>query len=139
MGRNALVISDRLYRPARTLNVGYVTQDYFLLRREKQRAARAPRSEKIRPSNVDPRGRHPTRLYYHAICPQHLEAALGQDGRANAWLHRTVSPAIEATFQPDIVYGSGGELGQGVVDMPYDIPNVRCENGAVANHVRIGW
>ena len=23
--------------------------------------------------------------------------------------------------------------------MPYDIPNVRCENGAVANHVRIGW
>jgi len=77
--------------------------------------------------------------YYHAICAQHLEAALDQDGRANAWLHRTVSPAIEATFQPDIVYGSGDELGQGVVDMPYDIPNVRCENGAVANHVRIGW
>ena len=77
--------------------------------------------------------------YYHAICAQHLEAALDQDGRANAWLHRTVFPPIEATFQPDIVYGSGGELGQGVVDMPYDIPNVRCENGAVANHVRIGW
>jgi isoquinoline 1-oxidoreductase beta subunit len=77
--------------------------------------------------------------YYHAICAQHLEAALDQDGRANAWLHRTVFPAIEATFQPDIVYGSGGELGQGVVDMPYDIPNVRCENGAAANHVRIGW
>ena len=48
-------------------------------------------------------------------------------------------PPIEATFKPDIVYGSGGELGQGVVDMPYDIPNVRCENGAAANHVRIGW
>jgi isoquinoline 1-oxidoreductase subunit beta len=77
--------------------------------------------------------------YYHAICAQHLEAALDHDGRANAWLHRTVFPAIEATFQPDIVYGSGGELGQGVVDMPYDIPNVRCENGAVVNHVRIGW
>jgi isoquinoline 1-oxidoreductase beta subunit len=77
--------------------------------------------------------------YYHAICAQHLEAALDQDGRANAWLHRTVFPAIEATFQPDVVYGSGGELGQGVVDMPYDIPNVRCENGAAANHVRIGW
>jgi isoquinoline 1-oxidoreductase subunit beta len=77
--------------------------------------------------------------YYHAICAQHLEAALDQDGRANAWLHRTVFPAIEATFQPDIVYGSSGELGQGVVDMPYDIPNVRCENGAAANHVRIGW
>ena len=77
--------------------------------------------------------------YYHAICAQHLEAALDHDGRANAWLHRTVFPAIEATFQPEIVYSSGGELGQGVVDMPYDIPNVRCENGAAANHVRIGW
>src|SRR4029077_11382216 len=53
--------------------------------------------------------------------------------------HRTVFPAIEATFQPDVVYGSGGELGPGVVDMPYDIPNVRCENGAAAHHVRIGW
>ena len=77
--------------------------------------------------------------YYHAVCAQHLEAGLDQDGRATAWLHRTVFPPIEATFQPDVVYGSGGELGQGVVDMPYDIPNVRCENGAAANHVRIGW
>ena len=31
--------------------------------------------------------------YYHAICAQHLEAALDQDGRASAWLHRTVFPA----------------------------------------------
>ena len=77
--------------------------------------------------------------YYHAICAQHLEAALDQDGRAGAWLHRTVFPPIEATFQPNVVYGSGGELGQGVVDMPYDIPNVRCENGSAASHVRIGW
>jgi len=50
-----------------------------------------------------------------------------------------VFPAIEATLQPDLVYGSLGELGQGVCDMPYNIPNVRCENGAAANHVRIGW
>jgi isoquinoline 1-oxidoreductase beta subunit len=77
--------------------------------------------------------------YYHAICAQHLEAGLDQDGHASAWLHRTVSPPIEATFQPNVVYASGGELGQGVVDMPYDIPNVRCENGTAANHVRIGW
>ena len=77
--------------------------------------------------------------YYHAICAQHLDAALDHDGRANGWLHRTVFPAIEATFQPDIVYGSPDELGQGVCDMPYDIPNVRAENGAAANHVRIGW
>ncbi len=77
--------------------------------------------------------------FYQATCAQHLEAALDQDGRTSAWLHRTAFPPIEATFQPDTVYGSAGSLGQGLVDMPYNIPNVRCENGAAANHVRIGW
>jgi isoquinoline 1-oxidoreductase beta subunit len=77
--------------------------------------------------------------YYHAICAQHLEAGLDADGRAGAWLHRTVFPAIEATFQPNVTYGSAGELQQGVTDMPYAIANVRCENGPAANHVRIGW
>ena len=38
-----------------------------------------------------------------------------------------------------MAYGSAGELQQGVTDMPYDIGNVRCENGPAANHVRIGW
>jgi isoquinoline 1-oxidoreductase beta subunit len=77
--------------------------------------------------------------YYHAICAQHLEAGLAPDGRASGWLHRTVFPAIESTFQPDVTYGSAGELQQGVTDMPYAIGNVRCENGPAANHVRIGW
>jgi isoquinoline 1-oxidoreductase beta subunit len=77
--------------------------------------------------------------YYHAICAQHLEAGLDAAGAATAWLHRTVFPAIEATFQPNVIYGSPGELQQGVTDMPYGIANVRCENGPAANHVRIGW
>ena len=77
--------------------------------------------------------------YLHAISAQYLEAGLDADGRPTAWLHRTVFPAIEATFKPDITYGSAGELQQGVTDMPYSIRNVRCENGAAKNHVRIGW
>src|SRR5262249_52441273 len=77
--------------------------------------------------------------YYHAVCAQHLEGALDSEGCAEARLHGTVFPAIEATFQPDVTYASAGELQQGVTDMPYAIPNVRCENGAAANHVRIGW
>jgi isoquinoline 1-oxidoreductase beta subunit len=77
--------------------------------------------------------------YYHAICAQHLEAGLDADDHPTAWLHRTVFPAIEATFQPNVTYGSAGELQQGVTDMPYEITNVRCENGPAANHVRIGW
>jgi isoquinoline 1-oxidoreductase beta subunit len=77
--------------------------------------------------------------YFHAICAQHLEAGLDRDGRATAWLHRTVFPPIPSTFQANVVYGDAGHLQQGVVDMPYDIPNVRCENGPADNHVRIGW
>lgn len=77
--------------------------------------------------------------YYHTICAQHLEAGLDANGRTTAWLHRTVFPPIEATFQSDVTHGAAGELQQGFVDMPYTIPNIRCENGAAANHVRIGW
>jgi isoquinoline 1-oxidoreductase subunit beta len=56
-----------------------------------------------------------------------------------AWLHRTIFPPIQSTFQPNVTLGSAGELQQGVVDMPYAIPNVRCENGPATAHVRIGW
>lgn len=77
--------------------------------------------------------------YFHAICAQHLEASLDHEGRATGWLHRTVFPPIPATFQPNVVYGEAAHLQQGFLDVPYDIRNIRCENGPAPNHVRIGW
>jgi isoquinoline 1-oxidoreductase beta subunit len=77
--------------------------------------------------------------YYHAICAQHLEGGLDASGKVTGWLHRTVFPAIESTFAPNITEGSAGEMQQGVTDNPYDIPNLRAENGPAAAHVRIGW
>jgi isoquinoline 1-oxidoreductase beta subunit len=77
--------------------------------------------------------------YFHAICAQRLEASLGPDGRPTGWLHRTVFPPIPATFRPDVVYGDAAHLQQGFLDVPYDIPNIRLENGPAPNHVRIGW
>jgi len=77
--------------------------------------------------------------YYHAICAQHMEGGLDQNGRPTAWLHRTVFPSILSTFTKNVTYGAPGELGQGVIDMPYAIENVRCENGPATGHVRIGW
>jgi len=77
--------------------------------------------------------------YYHTVSAQHLEAALDSRGRAVAWLHRSVFPAIPSTFQPNVRYASDGELSQGVIDVPYAIPNIRCENGEAEPHVRIGW
>jgi isoquinoline 1-oxidoreductase beta subunit len=77
--------------------------------------------------------------YYHTVNAQHLEAALDPQGRATAWLHRAVFPAIPSTFKPNVTYASDGELSQGVLDVPYAIPNIRCENGEAPPHVRIGW
>jgi len=77
--------------------------------------------------------------YYHAIAAQHLEGGLDATGKPIAWLHRTVFPSIASTFTADTVFGAPGELSQGVVDMPFDIANVRCENGRAEAHVRIGW
>ena len=77
--------------------------------------------------------------YYHTVNAQHLEAALDAQGRATAWLHRTVFPAIPSTFVPDVRYASDNELSQGCLDVPYAIPNIRCENGEATAHVRIGW
>jgi isoquinoline 1-oxidoreductase subunit beta len=77
--------------------------------------------------------------YFHAICAQHVEASLDHDGGATGWLHRTVFPPIPATFTPNVVYGDAAHLQQGFLDIPYDIPNLRLENGPAPNHVRIGW
>jgi isoquinoline 1-oxidoreductase beta subunit len=37
------------------------------------------------------------------------------------------------------VYGDPPHLAQGWTDLPYDLPNIRIENGPAPAHVRIGW
>ncbi len=77
--------------------------------------------------------------YYHSVSCQHLKAGLDDNGRVTAWLHRSVFPSIGATFQPGVNRAGAGELGLGLVDAPYDVANLCCENGEATAHVRIGW
>ncbi|MEM8607161.1 MAG: molybdopterin cofactor-binding domain-containing protein [Myxococcota bacterium] len=77
--------------------------------------------------------------YVHSVSAQHLEGGLDAEGRATAWLHRTVFPPIGSTFRNGMTLGGEGELSQGFVDNPFDIPNMRLENGEAPAHVRIGW
>lgn len=77
--------------------------------------------------------------YYHTVTAQHLEAGLDADKRVTAWLHRTAFPPINSTFAPDQTRPSAGELGMGVVDVPFAIPNLQCEACDARAHVRIGW
>lgn len=77
--------------------------------------------------------------YYHAACAQKLQAGLDEAGKAVAWKHCTAFPSIGSTFRPGANEGLIFEINQGLVDTPYDILNVRCENGQADAHVRIGW
>ncbi len=77
--------------------------------------------------------------YYNAPCAMYMKAALDDNGRPTAWLQRSAFPPIPSTFILNAVYGDPGHLGQGWTDIPFEIPNLRVENGPAKPHVRIGW
>jgi isoquinoline 1-oxidoreductase beta subunit len=77
--------------------------------------------------------------YYNAVAAMYMKAALDSHGKPVAWLQRSVFPPITSIFDVNAVYGDPVHLQQGWTDMPYDIPNLRIENGAAKAHVRIGW
>jgi isoquinoline 1-oxidoreductase beta subunit len=77
--------------------------------------------------------------YLHTVSAERIEAGLDAQGRVIAWRHRTVAPTIRATFVPDPKFEQPGELSQGVLDVPFAIPNLRCEVGEAEAHTRIGW
>src|SRR6516162_5427710 len=77
--------------------------------------------------------------YLHTVSAERLEAGVDAQGRVVAWRHRTVAPTIRATFVPDPRFEQAGELSQGVLDVPFAIPNLRCEVGEAEAHTRIGW
>jgi len=77
--------------------------------------------------------------YYNAVASMYMKAALGPDAKPTAWLQRSVFPPIPSIFDVNAVYGDPSHLQQGWTDIPYDLPNLRIENGPAKAHVRIGW
>jgi len=77
--------------------------------------------------------------YYNAVASMYMKAALGPDGKPTAWLQRSVFPPITSIFDVNAVYCDPPHLAQGWTDNPYDLPNLRIENGPAKAHVRIGW
>jgi len=77
--------------------------------------------------------------YYNAVASMYLKAAVGANGKPTAWLQRSVFPPIPSIFDVNAVYGDAAHLQQGWTDIPYDLPNLRVENGPAKAHVRIGW
>lgn len=77
--------------------------------------------------------------YFHTVSVEHLQAGLDAHGRPVAWLHRSVAPSITSLFGPDSKHEASFEQGQGLINMPYAIPNLRIENPEAVAHTRIGW
>jgi len=77
--------------------------------------------------------------YYHTVSAMYLKAALDVHGKPTAWLQRSVFPPIGSTFKVGERYGDADDLSLGWTDIPYDIPNLRVENGPATAYVRIGW
>ena len=67
--------------------------------------------------------------YYHTVSAMYMKAALGADGLPTAWLQRSVFPSIGSTFDVHATAAGAGELQQGWTDLPFNIPNIRAENG----------
>jgi len=77
--------------------------------------------------------------YYNAVAAMYMKAVLDANGKPTAWLQRSVFPPITSIFDVNAVYGDPSHLQQGWTDIPFDIANLRVENGAAKAHVRIGW
>jgi isoquinoline 1-oxidoreductase beta subunit len=77
--------------------------------------------------------------YYHTTAAVYHKASVDGRGKPTAWLHRSVFPPIASTFVPGAREPLGFELDLGLTDLPFDIPNIRAENGPADAHVRIGW
>ena len=77
--------------------------------------------------------------FYHTVSAERIEAGLDKSGKVVAWRHRSAAPTIASTFKAGAKHEAAFELGMGLVDLPFDIANIRCENPEAAAHTRIGW
>ncbi len=77
--------------------------------------------------------------FLHTVSVERIEAGLDKSGKVIAWRHRSVAPSIASTFAPNVLHAAPFELGMGLIDMPFEIANIRCENPEAAAHTRIGW
>lgn len=77
--------------------------------------------------------------YFHTVSVERLQAGLDAQGKTTAWLHRSVAPTIVSIFAPDPQHEAPFETGMGLINVPFDVPNLRIENPAAVAHTRIGW
>ena len=77
--------------------------------------------------------------FLHTVSVERIEVGLDKKSKVIAWRHRSVAPSIASTFKANTVHAAPFEIGMGLVDVPFEIANIQCENPEAAAHTRIGW
>ncbi len=77
--------------------------------------------------------------FYHTTSVERIEIGLDAGNKPVAWRHRSAAPSFLSTFAPDSGEMHPVEVGMGLADMPFEIPNVRCEDCKALAHTRVGW
>jgi isoquinoline 1-oxidoreductase subunit beta len=77
--------------------------------------------------------------FLHTVSVERIEAGLDKKGKVIAWRHRSAAPSIASTFKANTVHAAPFEIGMGLVDVPFEIANIQCENPEAVAHTRIGW
>jgi isoquinoline 1-oxidoreductase subunit beta len=77
--------------------------------------------------------------FLHTVSVERIEAGLDKNGKVIAWRHRSVAPTIASTFAAGANHEAAFELGMGLIDNPFEIANLQCENPEAAAYTRIGW
>ena len=77
--------------------------------------------------------------FYHSVAAVYMKAAVDAKGKPTAWLARSAFPPIGSMADPKLDHGGDFEMAMGLSDVPFDVPNLRVENGPATAQVRIGW
>ena len=77
--------------------------------------------------------------YFHSVAAQYFRAGMAENGTTQSWLQRSSFPSIASTFAPGVTGPSGFELDLGLLDAPWNVPNMRIETCDAKAHLRIGW
>lgn len=74
--------------------------------------------------------------YFHFAAAMYMKAAVDEKGLPTAWLGRSAYPPMLGAMDKP---GFGGLGSMGWIDLPFDVPDFRAENGEALGHVRVGW
>lgn len=80
-----------------------------------------------------------THDFFHACSVQQINVTFDGQRKVTGWNHRSAFPPIGGTSSKDEIAPSTGELELGMVDFPYNIPNISCEAVEAHAMTRIGW